>query len=312
MSQVSSSPAHTAAAEGTIVLRPEWPEIIDALIARGTIRARTESGGITIEQTGAVTEYNMRGEGTIGSIVQDDLDLRFLFRHWAGGLVHPAHTTIDFVDTTGATCVSVHAADEDARETIEALAQRFAGQAAQAPAAPPSGPSRPRKSDSEVDTAALLADWRAMTNVHHFEALLGKHGIGRLQALRLVGPEFAKELAAGAFGELLAQLAGNGQEIMVFVANRGMVQIYSGPASDAKRVGHGWEIVHGAAKLYFPDTALHGLWLVHKPTAAGIITSLELVREDEDQAVASIFGRHPHGDAQPAEWLELLEQLPKA
>ncbi len=312
MSQATVSAGHSGAAEGVVTLRPEWPEIIGALIARGTLCTRTKSGGVTIEQTGAVSEYNLRGEGRIGSVVQDDLDLRFLFRHWAGGLVHPAHTTVDFIDTTGATCVSIHAADNAARETIEAVAEQFAGPAAQIPATPPPGPAKPHKSDGEVDTGALLADWRAMQNVHHFEALLGKHGLGRLQALRLVGREFAVELAAGAFGELLAQLGGNGQEIMVFVANRGMVQIFSGPASDAKRAGHGWEIAHGAAKLYFPDTALHGLWLVHKPTAAGIITSLELVREDEDQAVASIFGRHPHGDAQPAEWLELLEQLPKA
>lgn len=309
MSQATVSAAHTAAAEGVISLRPKWPEIIEALIGGGTIRARTESGGVSVEQTGAIADYNLRGEGRIGSVVQDDLDLRFLFRHWAGGLVHPAHTTVDFIDTSGGICASIHAADDTARGTIESLAERFAGAVADAPAAPA---PRPTKSDADVDAGALLADWRAMQNVHHFEALLGKHGLGRLQALRLVGPEFARELAPEAFGELLAQLGGNGQEIMVFVANRGMVQIFSGPAGDAKRAGHGWEITHGAAKLYFPDTALHGLWLVHKPTAAGIITSLEFVRDDDDQAVASIFGRHPHGDAQPTEWLALLEQLPKA
>lgn len=309
MSQTNVSTIHTASAEGTIALGGEWPTIVDALIRDGAIRARTESGGVTIEQTGSVEAYNLRGEGRIGSVVQDDLDLRFLFRHWVGGLVHSAHTTVDFIDTSGAICVSVHAANDAARTTIEAVANRFEGPA------PDIAPNQQRpslKRDDEVDSDALLSDWRSMQNVHHFEALLGKHNVGRLQALRLVGGEFARELPAQAFEALLDRLKDNGQEIMVFVANRGMVQIYSGPASDRKRAGHGWEIEHGQSKLYVPDTALHGLWLVHKPTAAGIITSLEFVRDDSDQSVASIFGRHPHGDAQPTEWLELLESLPAA
>ena len=309
MSHATVSASHTASAEGTIPLGGKWADIVDALISGGAIRATTESGGITIEQSGSVGDYNLRGEGTIGSVVQDDLDLRFLFRHWAGGLVHPAHTTVDFIDTTGAICVSLHAADDTARATIETVAERFAGPPLEVPAVPA---PRPAKADSDVDTDALLADWRAMQNVHHFEAIIGKHGIGRLQAMRLVGSEFARELSTEAFGALLDRLDDGTQEIMVFVANRGMVQIYSGPAGNKKRAGHGWEIESGTSKVYVPDKALHGLWLVHKPTAAGIITSLEFVREDSDQSVASIFGRHPHGDAQPPEWLALLESLPSA
>lgn len=307
MTQTNVSASHTANAAGTISLQGDWAKIVGSIVSGGGIRASTESGGVTIEQTGTVGEYNMRGEGTIGSVVQDDLDLRFLFRHWVGGLVHSAHTTVDFIDTTGAACISLHAADDAARNTIEALANQFRGPAFDIPTAPPRPTS---KTDAEIDREALLADWRAMQNVHHFEAMLGKHGIGRLQALRLAGSEFARELSADAFGQLLTRLGDDGQEIMVFVANRGMVQIYSGPTDDKKRAGHGWEITHKETKIYVPDTALHGLWLVHKPTAAGIITSLEFVREDSDQSVASIFGRHPHGDAQPPEWMALLEQLP--
>lgn len=307
MSQAIVSADHTASAEGAIPLHGEWAKVVGSIISGGAIRASTASGGITIEQTGTVGEYNMRGEGTIGSVVQDDLDLRFLFRHWVGGLVHPAHTTVDFVDTAGAVCVSLHAADDSTRSAIETVADRFKGPALDVPAAP----ARPTpKGDADVDRDALLADWRAMQNVHHFEAMLGKHRIGRLQALRLAGPEFARALSTDAFGALVARLDEDGQEIMVFVANRGMVQIFSGPTEEKKRAGHGWEIAHEGTKIYVPDTALHGLWLVHKPTAAGIITSLEFVREESDQSVASIFGRHPHGDAQPPEWLKLLETLP--
>ena len=307
MSQTTVSTSHTASKEGTIPLRGNWAKIVDSITSGGAIRASTQSGGVTIEQTGTVYEFDIRGEGTMGSVVQDDLDLRLLFRHWVGGLVHPAHTTVDFIDATGAVCVSLHAADDSTRNAIEAAANQFRGPTLDVPVAP----IRPSpRNDEDVDRNALLADWRAMQNVHHFEAMLSKHHIGRLQALRLAGPEFARALSTKAFGALLAKLGKDGQEIMVFVANRGMVQIFSGPTDEKKRARNGWEIAHRQTKLYVPDTTLYKIWLVNKPTAAGIITSLEFVHEDNDQSVASIFGRHPHGEAQPSEWLELLETLP--
>jgi putative heme degradation protein len=63
--------------------------------------------------------------------------------------------------------------------------------------------------------------------------------------------------------------------------------------------------------VFIPISVLQHLWVVHKPTAAGIISSLEILSEGEDQALASIFGRHPHGDPQPESWLELLKTLPR-
>ncbi|MBI1182072.1 MAG: hypothetical protein GC201_16125 [Alphaproteobacteria bacterium] len=300
-----------ATAEKTLYLQPAWEDIVKALEKAGTFTVRTASGGIAIEQSGAIEEVFLRGEGQFASVVQDNMDLRFLLKRLKRGAVHPAHTTVDLYNEAGALATSIHGADDDAKATIESLAQRFGTDKAEPDVGGVHPGARATLQDKEVDVAALRDDWAAMSNVHHFEALLGKHRIGRLQAFRLVGEKYAAELAPEAFQDLLGKLDKTGEQVMVFVANRGFVQIFSGPAKAPKRVGHGWEIVHERSKVFVPDSALEHLWLVHKPTAAGIISSLEILSEGEDQALASIFGKHPHGDPQPQSWLKLLNTLPR-
>lgn len=297
-------------AEKTLYLQPAWEEIVKTFEQAGTFTVRTTSGGVAIEQTGVIDEVFLRGEGAFASVVQDNMDLRFLLKRLARGEVHPAHTTIDIYNEAGALATSFHGADKEGKATIEEIAQRFGTDHAEAQISN-AGNRRAGLSDKDVDVEAVRADWKAMTNVHHFEALLAKHRVGRLQAFRLMNGDFTHELAAGAFPDLLKKLDATGEKVMVFVANRGFVQIFSGPAKAPKRVGHGWEIVHDQSKVFVPDSALNHLWLVNKPTAAGIISSLEIVSEAEDQALASIFGKHPHGDPQPASWLELLNTLPR-
>ena len=300
----------TAIADKALHLLPAWEEIVKAFEKAGTFTVRTSSGGVAIEQTGVIDEVFLRGEGAFASVVQDNMDLRFLLKRLARGEVHPAHTTIDIYNEAGALATSFHGADAAGKATIEAIARRFGTEHAPAQVSN-AGNRRAGVADKDADVEAVRADWKAMTNVHHFEALLAKHRVGRLQAFRMMKGDYTHELAADAFPDLLAKLDKTGEKVMVFVANRGFVQIFSGPAKAPKRVGHGWEIIHEHSKVFVPDAALQHLWLVNKPTAAGIISSLEIVSEAEDQALASIFGKHPHGDPQPASWLELLNTLPR-
>lgn len=297
-------------AEKTLYLRPAWEEIVKAFEKAGTFTVRTSSGGVAIEQTGVIDEVFLRGEGQFASVVQDNMDLRFLLKRLSRAEMHPAHTTIDIYNEAGVLATSFHGADKDAKAAIEELVRRYGTDHAEAQISN-AGNRRPGLSDKDVDVEAVRADWKAMTNVHHFEALLAKHRVGRLQAFRMMNGDFTHELTAEAFPDLLQKLDATGEKVMVFVANRGFVQIFSGPAKAPKRVGHGWEIVHEQSKVFVPDSALAHLWLVNKPTAAGIISSLEIVSEAEDQALASIFGKHPHGDPQPASWLDLLNTLPR-
>jgi putative hemin transport protein len=71
-------------------------------------------------------------------------------------------------------------------------------------------------------------EWRAMTDVHQFFGLLKRHNLTRQQAFRLVGDDLACKVSNSALAQLLDTARQDGNEIMVFVGNRGCVQIFTG------------------------------------------------------------------------------------
>ena len=77
---------------------------------------------------------------------------------------------------------------------------RRADRASHARPQPPALASAPRaadpvdRPDSEIDVEGLRTAWRDMRDTHEFFGMLGKFKVGRVQALRLVGEEFAREL----------------------------------------------------------------------------------------------------------------------
>jgi putative hemin transport protein len=89
-------------------------------------------------------------------------------------------------------------------------------------------PLEPVKYADTADGAALENDWRAMTDVHQFFGLLRKYQLSRQQAFRLVSDDLACRVDRHALPSLLETVRQEGNEIMIFVGNRGCVQIFTG------------------------------------------------------------------------------------
>lgn len=71
-------------------------------------------------------------------------------------------------------------------------------------------------------------EWRAMTDVHQFFSLLKRHNLSRQQAFRLVSDDLACKVDNSALAQLLETARQDRNEIMIFVGNRGCVQIFTG------------------------------------------------------------------------------------
>ena len=67
-----------------------------------------------------------------------------------------------------------------------------------------------------------------MTDVHQFFGLLRKYQLSRQQAFRLVSDDLACRVDRHALPSLLETVRQEGNEIMIFVGNRGCVQIFTG------------------------------------------------------------------------------------
>lgn len=67
-----------------------------------------------------------------------------------------------------------------------------------------------------------------MTDVHQFFSLLKRHNLSRQQAFRLVSDDLACKVDNSALAQLLETARQDRNEIMIFVGNRGCVQIFTG------------------------------------------------------------------------------------
>ncbi len=76
--------------------------------------------------------------------------------------------------------------------------------------------------------AEFTRHWQQMTDVHQFFVLLKIFNISRLQAFRCVDNTLAQRVDNSALSRLLTQCAEEQNDIMIFVANQGCVQIFTG------------------------------------------------------------------------------------
>ena len=134
----------------------------------------------------------------------------------------------------------------------------------------------------------LRIAWRAMQDTHEFFGMLGKFKVGRMQALRLVGEEFARELPPRALRSALEAAGADGTPIMIFVGSNGCIQIHSGPIKRLVET-HGWfNVLDPAFNLHLREAGVARLFSVRKPTEDGIVTSIEAFDASQPQHPADV------------------------
>ncbi len=230
-------------------LRPEWPAIMAALPTLGRVMALTRNASCVHEKTGCYEQVS--GEGPVGLVLGPDIDLRVFYKAWAHGFaVHEVASadaqvapvrSLQFFDASGTAVHKVFAKPGTDLVAWDALLQRFAAPGQEPGLLPQPAPAHEaERPDAEVDVAAFRADWAALRDTHEFFALLKRHRLGRVQALRLAEPRFVLPVEPGAGAaarELLEAAAHAGTPIMVFVGNPGMIQIHTGPVKRVQVLG---------------------------------------------------------------------------
>ncbi|MDZ7629928.1 MAG: ChuX/HutX family heme-like substrate-binding protein [Gemmatimonadaceae bacterium] len=273
----------------------DWPVLIAAFERFGAVRTMTRNEFAVIEQHGAFSRFESFGAmaQTLGQI-----DTRMFLREWATAWAVESpvdgavRRSVQVFDASGD---SIHKffVDEAQAELFAAFVTEFAVHDVPAPvfAARQVVQERP---DAEIDTVGMLATWDAMTDTHQFHGLLRTYGVTRTQALRLAGPSRARRVPASALQQLLKGAASTGEKLMIFVGNRGIVQIYIGTI---QRVVHaaGWlNILDPGFNLHARDTAFAESWVVTKSSADGPIRSLE-VYDASGGTILQVFGKRLEG-----------------
>ncbi|MEM9140944.1 MAG: ChuX/HutX family heme-like substrate-binding protein [Pseudomonadota bacterium] len=262
-------------------------------------------------------------KGTFGEVaiqermgqVTGEIDLRLFLSHWHAGYSIAEETksglrrSFQIFDKSGRPVLKVFdqdATDGAAWQDLDTayLAGRDARVTYDAP--PPPVAETP---DAEIDVTALREGWQALEHSHDFFGLLRRIGAGRVQALRLAGPDLAATVDPAALTSLLEGAARQSVPIMCFVGNPGCLQIFSGPIQRVAMMGPWLNILDPDFNLHMRTDQVASAWLVRKPTKLrGLITSVEMFTADGTLA-CQFFGARPPGANENPAWRSLAETL---
>jgi len=303
----------SAIGAGVTRLDGDFRNLLKRVPELGTVMALTRNESCVHEKDGVYS--NISAENMVGLVLGEQIDLRLFFSHWNLGYALEEETprgtqrSFQFYDACGEAMHKIFLRPGSDIAAFRRLAEAFTSvkQAPVETVLPAPGRELPRP-DDKIDVAGLQAAWAGLKDTHEFFGLLKKFGVARTQALRLAGPDFAKRVPNDAIRVALEAAATERLEIMVFVGNRGCIQIHTGPVSNVRVMEHWVNVLDPGFNLHLRQERVAESWVVTKPTSDGPVTSLELFDADGD-TIAMLFGKRKPGKPEQQTWRGLLDHL---
>lgn len=289
--------------------------IMDAAQKLGEVMALTRNESCVHERVGTYENYHSGGHACM--VLADEIDLRMFPSHWKHAFMVEKETdaglrrSLQVFDAAGDAVHKIFLRDGSDLAAWDALRDDLPiGDQSQSLEVSDRQPPEAAKSDmSRVDV--LRKEWARMTDTHQFMRLTSKLKMNGLGAYRIAGAPFVRALAPGAVGTALERLAKDGTEVMIFVGNRGCIQIHSGPIVQLRPMGPWQNVMDPRFNLHLRLDHVAEVWAVDKPTQRGNAMSLEAF-DAQGGLIFQIFGIGKEGrDSRPA-WRALVGSLPDA
>lgn len=298
-------------------LRGPWPVLVASLETVGEVMALTRNASCVHEKVGVYRQASVGGPAghEIGLVLGGAIDLRVFYSRWAHGFAVDEITpkgmqsSLQFFDAQGVALHKVFSRARTERGAWVELVARFVDDDQRCGIEVMAAPSAAAESpDAEINVAGLRQAWASMRDTHEFFGLLKRFGVTRRQALRLADPRFVQAADLDGAPSLLHAAAAAAVPIMVFVGNPGMIQIHSGAVKKIVPMGPWINVLDDGFNLHLRQDHVARAWIVRKPTADGLVTSLELF-DAQGETIAMFFGEHKPGRAELCTWRDLVEGL---
>lgn len=299
-------------------LAANWRSILSEMPQVGRVMCLTRNEYCVHERHGRFEDVQVTGPH--GLVLGPDIDLRLFLGSWKHGFAvreplklgnqQGERLSLQFFDGAGEAVHKIYATDETDRAAFDALITRHRAAAPVELAVAPRAANTVDRPDSEIDVEGLRQAWRSMKDTHEFFSMLGKFKVGRVQALRLVGEEFARELPPRALRSAMEAASADGTPIMIFVASGGCIQIHSGPINRLVEV-HGWfNVLDPVFNLHLREAGVARVFSVRKPTEDGVVTSIEAFCE-RDRNILLMFGARKPGQPELEPWRSIVARIEK-
>ncbi|MEM9319588.1 MAG: ChuX/HutX family heme-like substrate-binding protein [Pseudomonadota bacterium] len=279
---------------GSVAVEAHPDKLMPAICALGEVMALTRNISAVHEKIGTYANYHAGDHAAM--VLADAIDLRIFPKHWqhayAVNKLGPDGQTRHSLQIFDAAGDAVHkvilrdTSDLDAWHKL--VAELAVPHASSTPGlSPRSAVEAPKADESKTDI--LRREWAKLSDTHQFMRLTAKLKMNRLGAYRIVGAPFAQALVPTALNDALEALSESGTPVMIFVGNRGCIQIHSGPIDRLMPMGPWQNVMDPDFNLHLRADHIAELWLVEKPAKRGPATSLEAF-DAEGRLILQCFG----------------------
>lgn len=305
----------TQCGEQVTRLHPEFQNILKEIESFGKVMALTRNNDVVHERKGVYLNASLDNPH-VGLFVGEDIDLRIFFACWASAFAvtetanEKPRYSLQFFATDGEAVHKIYLTGQSNTEAFQNLVNKFKHDNQDASEkVSPWNDAETELADSEIDVPAFRDGWVNLKDTHEFFGLVKKHKLTRTQALRLAPKgDYAVKVDNDALRKIFTLAATKELPIMVFVGNKGMIQIHTGPVK--KLVDHeGWfNVLDPDFNLHVKEASIEQSWIVRKPTADGMVTALECFDKNGKQ-IAQIFGKRKPGIPELEEWRAIAKSV---
>ncbi|EJL69835.1 hemin-degrading factor [Chryseobacterium populi] len=298
--------------DGVTVLKPEFQNILTEVEQLGKVMALTRNDECVHERKGTYLNGDFSSPHA-QLFVGEDIDLRIFLNSWkfAFAVVEGDKKSLQFFGKDGLALHKIYLTKDSHAEAFEAIVEKFKAEGQnQAFGFEAIAPKPAEKPDAEIDTEGFKKAWTELKDTHDFFMMTRKFGVSRTQALRLAPEGFAKKIDNAKVVNILEDASEKSLPIMVFVGNRGIIQIHTGEVKKTLWHQQWFNVMDPDFNLHLDVTKIAEAWIVKKPTEDGEVTAVEVFNKEGD-FIVQFFGKRKPGIPELQEWKDLVAELEK-
>ncbi|MGE8552962.1 MAG: hemin-degrading factor [Chryseobacterium jejuense] len=300
----------TSIGEGVTVLNPDFPGILTEAEKLGKVMALTRNDECVHERKGIYQNGDFSSPHA-QLFVGEDIDLRIFLNHWkfAFAVVEGDKKSLQFFGKDGLALHKIYLTKNSDEAAFDAITEQFkAEDQNQAFTFEAVAPKQAEKPDAEIDVEGFKKAWTELKDTHDFFMMTRKFGVSRTQALRLAPEGFTQKIDNSKVVNILEEASEKGTPIMVFVGNRGIIQIHTGNVKKTLWHQQWFNVMDPDFNLHLDVTKIAEAWIVKKPTEDGEVTAIEVFNKEGD-FIAQFFGKRKPGIPELQEWKDLVATL---
>ena len=303
--------------DNTIRLKGPWEDLLKRFKDLGYVMSLTRNDACVLEHKGIFDKINVFGKGShkIGTVI-GPIETRVFLQNWGYAFANTMDTgkkimkNIQVFDHSGEAITKIYLQKKSNYEAYEQLIADFKAKDQSATL----NVTKPQliEYNENVDQEKFLEDWRALKDTHDFFPMLRNHKAHRYNALELAENEFTYQIDNAAITNILDEASKTQLPIMIFVGNRGNIQIHQDIVKKIIPMERGeqdWiNVMDPEFNLHLRRDKIAHSWVVKKPTKDGIVTSVELFDNNKDM-IGQIFGLRKPGQKELTDWINLVDSL---